>query len=235
MVGIYGDGYLAKEIINLLNSVKIPHKALRRRECVDNSISLVIDAGFPRDYLNKTVRIQYLALLRWRLSKSLESKSSYLYLGSYSSIGEIRSVYGRTKKEAENLVLELGGAVLRLGLVVDELSPGGRYQELLDILGKIPLTIRIPENWCPIFVTPLTDFLQAVRVLIDQGNVTSDKVLSTSNTKMVSLNSIMEHVESHSVKIRIPSFLMYVMERILFLLPFSRFDNLNSIMQKTLE
>jgi hypothetical protein len=158
LIGIYGAGYLGNYIHNYLKENGLECSFLERDELPTSKFDIIIDAGFPRNYQNWNVRKRYKKKLRERTLSAMKQGSFYLYLGSFSSRKLDTSTYGRIKRESEEIVKSLGGRIWRLGLVLDTRNPGGRYKELIEILARFPVNVRISEAWCPIHITPIEDF-----------------------------------------------------------------------------
>lgn len=137
-VGVYGwNGYLGRSICSRYPA----YLKLDRFSLLSEDLEMVIDCSFPNGNLKKSEATQYLKLISERVSFYESKGVSYIYLGSYSSIKPINNSYGRIKSMAEQIVLEHGGAVVKLGLIVNNDNPGGRYSELVQILKKLPVLV----------------------------------------------------------------------------------------------
>jgi dTDP-4-dehydrorhamnose reductase len=148
-VAIYGsNGYLG----NALKSVDSKFKCLRR---FDGPLAgfVHIDFSFPNGDADEIEFLAYLELIRKRASVCREFSSKYVYIGSMSSVPPINSIYGKRKKTTEDLVLSLGGNILRLGLVVNQIKPGGRYLELREMVKRFPVIPITHEKYFQLFIT----------------------------------------------------------------------------------
>ena len=232
MVGVYGSGYLATQIITQLATVNCSVSSLSRTEKVNDSISVVIDASFPRNYSNYKVFKNYQKLLASRLDDSRRVNAKYIYLGSYSSIGLPKSRYGSAKQKAEMMVLASNHTVLRLGLVIDTNLPGGRYFELQEVMRKIPISLSVPQDWCPIKITYLSDVLANIYAKVKQKDLITNGVHEVLGTLDTNLNFILDMYPSRLFKIQVPSLLMSLFAFLAHIFPIGKLDNLNSIMYK---
>jgi hypothetical protein len=112
--------------------------------------------------VDETQFLVYQELIQKRVSICVANSSSYVYIGSISSIPPIRSVYGIRKKRIEDLVLACGGNIVRLGLVVNQAEPGGRYLELVKIANWFPVIPITHESSFQLFITDENDAVKSV-------------------------------------------------------------------------
>ena len=232
MIGIYGTGYLGKQFRNYLNREKHSCIILDRHQPETHAISIVIDASFPRNYKDISIFRQYLCLLEDRLVLSETSGSKYIYIGSYSSGSQVSSKYGLGKKAAEDLVLQHSGTVLRLGLVVDQDNPGGRYLEFLNFLRKIPLRFIFPEGWCPVYVTELRSALNFLHTIISDKKGIPHGYINVPETKKIYLYQLLTEIYGNSSMIKVPETVMWILSYLVNICPVGKIDNLKSIMYK---
>jgi hypothetical protein len=227
-IGIYGgNGYLGSSVLNALKEHNIEVRVLARDQCPANlGLTHIIDASFPANYKHKHITQEYFERLEKRVEKSIGL--NYVYLGSYSSVGVVRSVYGETKKKAEEMVRERGATVLRLGLVVDENNPGGRFSQLKELIEKAPVNFKIPETWCPIKVTRFSDFIQTTLILVNQRVVTKKEV-EIKQTFQTNLNFLMIRSKPRKLTVFIPDPAIRIFFLLVSKIPLGLFDNLNSI------
>jgi hypothetical protein len=190
--------------------------------------TLVFDAAFPTNNITRAVRLKYLKQLTMNLEATIRNDSQYIYLGSYSNHPKSKSKYGRLKREAERIVLQKGGNILRLGLVVDPSNPMGRYSQFLQVAKYLPVTPVLPENWCPIFITTLSEFNLGIEDCILTRNVHSIKTLGTR----MSVNEFLSSTNTFRRKVKIPQFLMVPSALITMILPLGNLDFLKSILYK---
>jgi hypothetical protein len=158
-VGIYGfNGYLGNSILaNYPNTLKIDRDVL-----VDSELDVVIDCSFPNGSQKQSVTGKYLDLIHRRAHFYKTIDIRYIYLGSYSSIQPLKNRYGRVKYQAEQLVLEQNGIIVKLGLVVNRENPGGRYSELTKILQKMPILVIPHDSTFEIFVDREHEVIQSL-------------------------------------------------------------------------
>jgi len=159
-VGVYGwNGYLGKSICTRYPA----YRKLERFSLLSDSLDLVIDCSFPNGNLKKSEVTQYLKLISERVSFYKSKSVNYLYLGSYSSIKPINNSYGKIKCIAEQIVLEHGGTVVKLGLVINTENPGGRFSELVRILHKLPILVTPHEKTFEIFIDNEFEIIESVQ------------------------------------------------------------------------
>ena len=235
-VGILGSrGYLGSLITEECASRSKEFFALPRElngELLEElNPKIIFDASFPRNYQKKEVRFRYLTILEKNILIAANLKIPYYYLGSYSSLSPIRSIYAETKMKAEEIILKELGGIIRLGLVIDKHLPGGRFAELGRIAKKIPINIIIGPSWCPVTVTDSTHFQDCVKSLLN-GGIDTEKIIIDCRTDILHLNELLLlfprknyslHLNEHMTNI-----LMYLVRK----LPIGKLDNLKSIAYK---
>lgn len=227
-IGIYGgNGYLGSSVFKEFKQHNLEVRVLGRDQHPANlGLTHIIDASFPANYKDKHITQEYFELLEKRLEKSIGI--NYIYLGSYSSIGVVRSIYGKTKKKAEKIVRERGATVLRVGLVVDESNPGGRFSQLNEIIEKAPVNFKIPETWCPIKITRFSDFIQTTLILVNQ-RVVPKKDVEIEQTFQTNLNFLMIRSKPRKLTVFLPDPALRIFFLLISKIPVGLFDNLNSI------
>lgn len=155
-IAVYGaNGYLGSSLV--LRCAGVP--LLRDEFPTDAHDVVVIDASFPSRSHSGSDWAQYRNRIVQRLGQVRESGSTYVYLGSMSSLCLRPSSYGRKKREIEDVVLSQSASVMRLGLVTDQ-KPGGRHRELVGSLKRLPFVAVPTRDDFPLYVTPLRDFLR---------------------------------------------------------------------------
>lgn len=159
-IGVYGgNGYLGKSICSHYPA----YRKLDRFSLLSEKLNMVIDCSFPNGNLKKSEVTQYMKLISERVSFYQSNGVNYIYIGSYSSIKPINNSYGKIKYMAEQIVLERGGAVVKLGLIVNNDNPGGRYSELVRILKKFPVLIVPHGKTFEIFTDSEYEVVKSVR------------------------------------------------------------------------
>jgi hypothetical protein len=87
-VGVFGaQGYLGRELVNLLKSNMIPYSELVRESKLISvpelgKITILIDCGFPPDYAKPQVAKCYLNEVEFRTNLAMSAGIEYLYLGT---------------------------------------------------------------------------------------------------------------------------------------------------------
>jgi hypothetical protein len=165
VVGIFGSsGYLGQQSALICKSLKIDYVCLDRSVDKHNEdflkrITQVIDCGFPRNYYKKGLDSAYLLEIHRRkyFFESLGSK--YIYIGTFTGVATRSTHYSQIKQKAEEILETFGATILRTGLIVSQDWPGGRYRELGEMLEKFPISLIPNENWFPLIITDLDDFL----------------------------------------------------------------------------
>ena len=161
-IAVYGsNGYLGSAFKETESSVK----CLKRLE--DPLMGFVhVDFSFPSGKVDEVEFLEYLDLIQRRVRACMLKSSNYVYIASFSSIPPINSIYGMRKKVTEDLVLSLGGNILRMGLVVNRTKPGGRYLELGEKVGKLPFVPVTHHNFFQLFVTQEDAALSSVKAAL---------------------------------------------------------------------
>jgi hypothetical protein len=224
-IGIYGStGYLGKCLLeNLFSSTGIP-----RLEFV--SYPIIIDCSFPSQESEKVILIEYLDLIQKRAQFYSLNSIKYVYLGSYSSIDPVISSYGKIKLLAENLVIENGGIVIKLGLVVNPSVPGGRFKELVSVLKKFESLPLPSEESFELYVQEESKFIDE---LGESDRFESGKIYLLESVEKSSLSALIRKTFPGHRYYLINSFVSNWIERILRICPSSSFlDPLKSLAVK---
>ena len=185
---------------------------------------IIFDASFPPDYKEKATFENYFNLLTLRLKQAKARKIGYVYLASYSSLTLDKSKYGESKLLSENLVESYGGALLRLGLVVSDTAPGGRYKEFQRILTRLPFLIVPSTKWCAVTVTDINDFFLAVDNIISSGSLQN----LNASSKIMPISDLARGCSNNKLVITLPDFLTKIVVNIVRTFPFGKLDNLKS-------
>lgn len=181
-IGIFGSqGYLGKQTLELCSTYKTEARVLGRRiELIDtsvlNDLTLIIDCGFPRNYYKRKIARDYLLEVKKRAQFCNVHGIKYVYLTTYTSIVSDKSKYSRLKNSVENLIRSFGGELLRLGLVIDDSAPGGRFQELHSLIQRLPIVMVPSSNWFPVFTCSLDAYLEEVKNLVENGELSKPQL-----------------------------------------------------------
>lgn len=232
-IGIVGtSGYLG----NIAKSVfeagghhvtEVPKSFIEPSVLGFDYFDFVLDCGFPKRYKNKSTRTLYFRSLGYRLGETKKWKIPYIYLGSFSSSSQVLSNYGEMKLAAENLVLAHAGIILRLGLIVNHVNPGGRFRELLRIANKFPFRPVLPSNWCPILISSEDDFRkELVFVSENLAGIPLEVVCKTTETN---LSELLARYAEPKIQLHLNDFLATQLMKFVKLLPVKYLDNLKSI------
>jgi hypothetical protein len=104
----------------------------------------------------------------------------------------------------------------------------GRYSQFLKISRYLPVTLELPENWCPIFVTSISEFHLGIEDCILTDSAYTIKTLGTK----ISVNELLCSSNAFRPKVKIPQFLMIVFAAITMRLPLGPLDFLKSILYR---
>ena len=234
MIGLYGGtGYLGQQIISALQARDLNFVLLEEGSSVSNlaSVSAIIDCGFPRKIHKKLVRKNYEKQFFKKIDQMCKiRKIPYVYLGSFSSAETSLSHYGRVKYFAEKLVIDRGGMVLKLGLIVSTDKPGGRFLELAKIMRVIPFSLVPHPDYFPIRTTNLNDLLDHILILvnnIDQEFVNGIKIVQNEGT---TLGNLLTHqINRNQSSVRLSRTTTKLLCRAIQILPLGPMNNLKSI------
>jgi hypothetical protein len=178
-VGVWGSsGYLGSRILRHLRGNGYAADELGRAE-LPAETGVVVDASFPPTYKELAVRSSYLELVGRRAGWAKDTGATYIYLASTSSIPPVTSVYGTVKGAAESIVLSSGGHLLRAGLVVSTIDPGGRLNQLASIISHLPLVVVPATTEFPVLVSTLEDLLDDVAEIVSgRGGTGHDQLVT---------------------------------------------------------
>ena len=101
----------------------------------------------------------------WLEAAAARGVQRQIFLGSYSSLPDSPSEYGRTKHTLEQIFLSAGGTVLRPGLVIGN---GGLFARQQAALRKAFVAPVISGGKDPVAVIALHHFLEALEVVVSR-------------------------------------------------------------------
>jgi hypothetical protein len=231
MIGVFGgNGYLGQQITSAFQAHDLSFVLLEEASTDSDLafINVIIDCGFPRKIHKKLVRTNYKRQFLKRTDQI--QKIPYIYLGSFSSAEDSLSHYGQVKHFSEKLVIERGGMVLKLGLIISAEKPGGRYLELANIVKFFPLSLIPHSDYFPIRTTKLNDFLDYILILvhnIDQEFVNAIKIVQNEST---TLGDLLTHqINRNQLPVILPRATTKLLCRTIQILPLGPMNNLKSI------
>jgi hypothetical protein len=183
-IGIFGShGYLGSRVKQLHPS-SVP---IARNE--SSKEQFVLDASYPSGYFDKGTTSTFLETIERRAKHARTMDATYVLLGSTSSYAPQTSRYAKIKSQTETICIENGGTVLRLGLVIDRQYPGGRYRELNQKIGKLPVVPIFHRDVLKIFCTDICDFDNAILRILDAPKSMDLLVSGTYETSFGEISS----------------------------------------------
>jgi hypothetical protein len=235
-VGVFGvHGYLGGETLKLCIDLKIPCVSLGRQiDAIDISIldglTLIIDCGFPRDYYRRKTAGEYLKEIEKRVSFCHQYGIKYVYLTTFTSTVSDKSKYARLKNLLEEHIEMLGGELLRLGLVIDSINPGGRFLELQSIIQKLPVVLIPSLNWFPIFTCPLNAYLAEVKNLLENGELSKLQI-----GELQPLANVIRETAIDKKVLQLSDFVTSLLARLLPLIAFGKREGIKGISVKMID
>jgi len=153
---IYGlGGYLGSEITSTAPPDGIVIHRLQRDQWPTYP-GIVLDLSVPTQPKSSLEIETYQQLISQRVVAAGGVRSTYIYAGSTSSAGNASSAYGLLKQQTEDIVKSHGGIVVRFGLICNWEKPGGRFKELVETLGRLPIVPCPDEREMQLFLTSHT-------------------------------------------------------------------------------
>jgi hypothetical protein len=230
VVGIFGSsGYLGTQAALLCESLSLDYVCLERN--IDkyekeflHKITVIIDCGFPRNYYKRGVAASYLTEIKRRKYFFEFLGPKYIYIGTFTGILTKSTHYSRIKQEAEEIFESFGASILRAGLVASANRPGGRYLELKDMLEKLPVSLVPAENWFPVVITDLDDFIHHLTKLMNSDN---DRV--TIPVTILPLRSLILERTPKKVQLKINSLVCQIFSWTVRLLPLKKLEGIKAI------
>ncbi len=230
-IGVFGgSGYLGSSSIGYLSEW---HEIinLQRNEDIPPGLHVILDCSFPSRFRRKAVKRNYRMLLEKRIITASNLDTRYIYIGSFSSSKNSKSKYGIYKYELEELIQLNGGVILRIALVVDEVKPGGRYSELIQIISRMPFVVLPHEDLFRLQVSSLEEYKESLRWCIEnivtsfqRGELLAPH--SETSLKQLVMDIDIMHHKSH---IEISRRSSRLVEWVVTYLPLGKFDSLKSI------
>jgi hypothetical protein len=230
VVGIFGSsGYLGKQSALLCESLSLDYVCLERnvdeheRESLQK-ITVIIDCGFPREYYKRGIAASYLIEINRRKHFFESLGPKYIYVGTFTGILTKSTHYSLLKQKAEEIFETFGATILRVGLVASADRPGGRYLELKEILEKLPVSLVPAENWFPVVITDLDDFIHHLTKLLSLHN---DKVGVPIN--VLPLCKLILERTPEKVQLKIPSIVCQLFSWTVRWLPLKKLEGIKAI------
>ncbi|HMP74718.1 MAG TPA: hypothetical protein PKE12_00335 [Kiritimatiellia bacterium] len=140
------------------------------------------------------------AMIR-QLTAALPDPGAFWFLSSVSASSQARSSYGRIKFAMEQLVRNLGGSLLSVGLVVERDPPAGPYKMLRSLVQKLPFAFRTTLGSVPVYPIRMDDFLPAMTRLLDAPPPPGAYRVFTDP---LPFNAFMRHLEAGFTRGRMP-------------------------------
>lgn len=236
IIGIFGgNGYLGKEAVKICLAqnhevVYLGREIVSTEVTILEKLNLIIDCGFPRDYYKIGVGDLYLRELTERFRVAQKLKVKYLYLTSFSTLKFGNSTYAKIKDNSESIANQFGVQLLRLGLVIDRDSPGGRYKELIQLVRSSPVILIPHKSWFPVMVCQLDEYLDSLNLFINGSDFREREVGYIS-----SLTEILEWSFPNKHAIRLGPIATSSLVRLISLLNLKKLEGLKYIARKSEE
>ncbi len=136
------------------------------------------------------------------LQKNLSRPEALVFISSVAASPETLSRYGRTKFQIANKLREDGAIILVTGLIVDP-EPKGPYKLLVDVVRKVPFSVRFTKNSVKVYPIRTDDFLNAITVVLDNDIAPDSYRVYPSNPEDINdfLNLIEKKYERRGIKL----------------------------------
>ena len=230
LIGIFGSsGYLGNQCVLLCKSMSLNYVCLDRKisnhdEFTLQQITHVIDCGFPRNYYSKNVSAEYLVEINRRKNIFSELGKKYIYIGTYTGITSADTCYSVTKRQAELTLQTFDATIFRAGLVVSQSQPGGRYQELLSLLERLPFAFIPSKEWFPLVISDLDETIKQIGSVLR-----SEKVNHSAAVKVVPLGALILEQFSHKIQIKIPAIFCRFFSWSIRMMPLQKLEGITAI------
>ncbi len=129
------------------------------------------------------------------LAAARAAGAQFIFISSISAFAGARSAYGRAKLQVEAAVLEAGGIVLRLGLVV---GAGGMLGALRQTVSKAKLIPLIGSGNAPQYLLPEASLAQAVHMAIEGKLAAASGPVTLAHPKPVPFKSILRRLAAEA-------------------------------------
>lgn len=135
------------------------------------------------------------------LKKNIARPDSLVFISSVAASPETLSTYGRTKFRAANDLVNYGAIVLVTGLIVDK-EPKGPYKLLVNVVKKLPLSVRFNKNSVKVYPIRTDDFLKGIVTILSQPVASGSYRLYPSNA--ADINDFLKRLEAKYQRARMP-------------------------------
>ncbi len=163
---------------------------------------------------------------------SLPTATTLVLPASYSSDAIGRSHYARVKSEQESLCQSLGGILFRVGYLWKNAGVVSKKFDLIKIISKFPIAVLPSKKLRPIKLTTQESLMDGIANLIRSK---SSFECQTTNVDFLQLLNM--HNERKRIVLRIPIFMIVLLNRIIGILPgdktFALSDSLMSLIPRS--
>ena len=142
------------------------------------------------------------------LRTHLVRPDALVFISSVAASPETLSTYGRTKFKAANELVKYGAIVLVTGLIVDK-EPKGPYKLLVNVVKKLPLSVRFTKNSVKVYPIRTDDFLKAIESILNQTIPAGSYRLYPSNA--ADINDFLKLLEAKHKRARVPLPVSYLL------------------------
>jgi nucleoside-diphosphate-sugar epimerase len=111
-----------------------------------------------------------------------EGVSRLIFISTMSAFDDCRSLYGKAKLAVERVVFDLGGPVIRPGLIYGE-QPRGMVGALLGVLGKVPVVPLIGNGDYVLYLVHEDDLAALVSSQVKkEAAISSQPIIAAHDT-----------------------------------------------------
>jgi nucleoside-diphosphate-sugar epimerase len=129
------------------------------------------------------------------LDASVASGAKFIFISSISAFSGARSAYGKAKLQVEKAVLDSGGVVLRLGLVIGQ---GGMFGNIRQTVAKTRFLPLIGGGKTPQFLLPEAELVNGVRMAVKGAFDAECRPVTLANPVPVPFKEIVQRLAKES-------------------------------------
>jgi nucleoside-diphosphate-sugar epimerase len=135
------------------------------------------------------------------LKKYVSSPDKLVFISSVSASPETLSTYGKSKYIVANELKKYGAIVLVTGLIVDK-EPKGPYKLLVNVVKKLPFSVRFTQNSVRVYPIRTDDFLDAIVTVLNEPVESGNYRVYPSNA--ADINEFLSALETKHRRTRLP-------------------------------
>jgi nucleoside-diphosphate-sugar epimerase len=123
-----------------------------------------------------------------------ENNIKIIFISSMSAFDGCKSVYGKQKIEVEKITFEMGGLVLRPGLIWGPHCTAGMFSTLNKLVGALPIVPMIGSGRDVLYLSHVNDLSSLICKIVANIDILNSALITAASPVPVTLKKILEIV-----------------------------------------